>query len=252
MDSLTRNWNSYQLKVNAQQQTVNLEFSDVETLAFYTTLQTGIFGGKSSIFSKQIFFEQFPQWAQSQWHHHEMLVGQYIQDNSKILDIGSGLGMVDLIQSKLNPSLKFYLVDKEVQNFSHDVYYSNDYPFYNNWGPTKDCINTSGLNPDNFSFLAPEDSWPEVDHIISYFSWCFHYPKSVYWDRVLNSLKMNGTLTLDVRLVEGDNTIDEISEAFKFTAIKDPIPNAIPTWIDNYPRVDSKIFGYRCHWKRCG
>ncbi len=251
MNNLTKDWLKYCLTVDSKSGPISLNWNDSETLAFYAALQSGLFGGASELFSKQVFFEQFPKWAQNQWSYHEQIVGHNIKPNDLILDIGSGIAVVDLLQAKANPTNKFILVDKQDQNFQQGVYYSDQYPFYNSWAPVEDCVFASGLDANRFSMQDPSMPWPEVDHIISYFSWCFHYPKNTYWSKVLSSLKTGGTLTLDVRLIDSEDVVGEISEELKFIPYKDAIPNTIPKHIDNYPSPDPKIMGYRCHWKRC-
>ncbi len=250
MNNHWSNWNRYTLTVNSARGPLELKWSDVESLAKFSALQTGAFGGAGKELTKQLFFENFPKWVQSQWQHHEYIVGSNIEESATVVDLGSGLGIIDLLQSQYTPGSKFYLVDRQENNFQQGIYYSDEYPFYNNWVSTIDCISSTGIDLKKFVMQDPDKELPEADVILSYFSWCFHYPKEVYWDRVLQSLKPGGRLVLDVRLLDHKDVIGEISEELKSTPHKDPIPNKIPDWIDNYPSPDPDIMGYRCVWVR--
>lgn len=243
------NWNDYTVTVASDKGPLTLKWKDVESLAFYSALQTGLYGGVSKELTKQVFFENFPKWVQAQWNHHNTLLGN-LPPNATVIDVGSGIGIVDLLQSIHTPDAKFVLIDEQVQNFEKGIYYSDRYPFYNSWTPTIDAIDTTGLDSSRFKMQGGLGVWPEADAVISYFSWCFHYPKKNYWLPLMHNLKVGGKLILDVRLLEGPDVIGEISEALKCNPHKDPIPNLIPDWIDAYPSPNPDIMGYRCMWTR--
>jgi hypothetical protein len=92
------------------------------------------------------------------------------------------------------------------------------------------------------------DSLPEdTDLIMSSYSWCFHYPKETYWQKVRDSLKTGGKLFLDVRLLQDRNMIQEINEEFKSLPTLIPIPES-PAYLDNPPTLIPGVVGYRCLW----
>jgi SAM-dependent methyltransferase len=147
-------------------------------------------------------------------------------DNIKsIIDVGSGLAISDLLISQLRPDIDFYLIDKTVNESTFDDvmknknnYFSkslddeNYHGFYNSFDVTKDIIQNSPINPERIHFLDPADKWPEqVDLVTSTYSWCFHYHKDVYWNQLLQSLKIGGYLGLSITLRNGEHTIKEIS-----------------------------------------
>lgn len=247
---LLTDWNKYTLTVQSDRGPLTVRWNHVEPLSQYVTLQSGLFGGAGKELSKQLFFEQFPQWAQTQWNQFQNMAGYAMPDGSTFIDIGSGVGVIDLLASAYCKDSKFVLVDKDIVEFKKGIYYSNDYPFYNNWMPTNDAITSTGIDPNRFKLQSPDQAWPEADCITSLFSWCFHYPKEVYWDKVLNSLKVGGRLVLDVRLLHSADVIGEITEAMKFKPLRDPIPNLIPDWIDAHPSPNPEVMGYRCTWVR--
>ena len=48
-------WNHYKLNVNTNLGKISIEWNDVETLAKYATLQSGLFAGLSDKLTKQLF-----------------------------------------------------------------------------------------------------------------------------------------------------------------------------------------------------
>jgi SAM-dependent methyltransferase len=245
MNKFNQDWNKYHLSID----NIDLYWSDVDELSYYATLQSGQFGQKDKLFSKQTFFEEFPKFYQKMWDLNSYLsVYNDLSDNAKILDIGSGIAVIDLLIAKKYPNSKIFLLDKgkEDVELKQNVFYSNDYFFYNSWDPVIDCINNSNIT--NTEILNITDEWPnDLDLITSYFSWCMHYPKETYWKLVKEKLKPNGKLVIDVRNLKDRNVIEEISEEFCSKPKKFEFKNTIPEWIDNY---SSDTLGWRCVWER--
>lgn len=177
-----------------------------------------------------------------------------IPDNSIIVDIGCGATITDLLLYSYVPNSKLYLVDKEdtwlADLHPATVSYTIDHPSYNSWLPIKDAIKESSFDSTRFNFLSPDSNFPEnSDLIMSSFSYCYHYPKEVYWSRIRNSLKIGGKLFLDVRLLKDRDVVGEISEEFKSTPKIIKIPQ-VPNYLDNMPTLDLETTGYRCLWIR--
>lgn len=247
MDKFKENWNDYELKIESNRGPLILKWKDVDELAKYSTLQSGIFGTNKS-FSKQTFFENFQKFYQHLWDLTQQLEGFNISDTSTIIDIGSGIGIIDLLLAQYLVNPKIYLIDKEEMNNKPKIYYSEEYFFYNSWKPTIDCINSTPNIKNKIFFLNPTDQWPkDVDCITSYFSWCMHYPKETYWKKIKDSLKVNGKLIVDVRKLTDRNVVEEISDEFKSTPEMYQFKNTVVNWIDNY---QDNILGYRCVWTR--
>ena len=108
------------------------------------------------------------------------------------------------------------MVDKsENTRVGNGKYYQEFHGHYNSWSVVEDCVTSSGLDLNKFNFLDPTDAWPvDVDLVISTYSWCWHYPKEAYWDRVQASLKIGGTLAIDVFNLPDRDTAAEITEEF--------------------------------------
>jgi len=198
-----------------------ISWKNYEGLSRVYKLQTGP-QHWAGINTSELFFARVK--AQVEWNWAR--VSKYIDINNlkKVIDVGSGLGLFDLTLHHLNNDTEFYLVDKSIINIPVNIkYYSyEDYPFYHSWNVVTDCLTSSNIDKTKFTFLSPEDVWPNnVDLVISMHSWCWHYPKEYYWGRLLNSLKIGGTLVLDVLNIKDKNIVEEISDQLGATPTYD-------------------------------
>jgi hypothetical protein len=197
--------------IKHKNKTVELNFTNPVELREWAQWQLGKAHYPSSM-SAEEFRLAFNQRIQFNWDR----INTHVDMTSvkKVIDVGSGVSMPDLITSALNPDTEFYLVDKsENTRATNGRYYQQVHGHYNSWNVVEDCINSSNLDRNKFNFLDPNDVWPEqVDLILSTYSWCWHYPKETYWDRVKNSLKIGGTLALDIFNLPDRDTAQEISE----------------------------------------
>lgn len=244
------------LKVKSNKGDLNVKWQDKNGLAWYATQQGGCYFADlkgTNWHSPDRFLPihdaNFHNWHQAEWLLREKMSVFDIPDDAKIIDIGSGASIIDLLLYSYIPNSNFYLIDREGEwpRDVHplDVAYSEDHPFYHSWDTVLDAINTSGFDSNRFNFLNPDDDFPEdVDLIMSSYSYCYHYPKETYWNKIIESLKPNGKLFLDVRELDDRNVIEEISEELKCKPkmIKhDPLP-------DYLGRVN--VSAHRCLWKK--
>jgi SAM-dependent methyltransferase len=141
-----------------------------------------------------------------------------INAESKVLDIGSGIGILDLFWH-LHSGSTFYLLDKDKVETKNTEYFSENHPYYNKRSCTVDAITTSNLNANNFIFLDPDSQLDtDFDVIMSHSSWCWHYPFKTYWDKIKYKLKPGGKLFLEISnqaLEEEPNLIPIVSDWFK-------------------------------------
>lgn len=195
---------------------IKLSWTNDTNLKHIYKLQTGIQHWKNAT-NDQEFFERIA--SVINWNFQRTIVANNININSiaRVLDVGSGLGFFDLTLSQCNKNIEFYLLDRSIVNVGKNTkYYSreNNHGFYNSWQVILDIIKNSNLDIEKFKFLDPDSNpWPaEVDLIMSLHSWCWHYPKEVYWNKMLDSLKIGGYLILDVLHLKDRDTVAEISE----------------------------------------
>ena len=186
----------------------------------------------------------------------------------KVIDVGSGLAINDMLMSQLRPDIDFHLVDKNISKQTvEDIFFNpssepnayfskslddKDYHgFYNSTDITKDIIQHSPINSEKIHFLDPVDDWPlEVDYIMSIDSWMWHYSKDVYWSRLLKSLKVGGHFAVTMTLRTGERTIEEISNdlgSYPYQAVVYPEGVGSCTSFTGYTDIIS--MGYYV-WKR--
>jgi len=252
LNDFIQDWNKYSLKIDTDRGTLNLKWNDANNLALWSNIQAGLY--LQDINSLQTFYEHFPRWYQLFWNARYKQGLFNLSDDAVIVDIGSGVAVIDLLLSLYLPQSKFYLIDKQGFNFRKGVYYDKEYPEYNSWDPVKDCINATGLDPSRFVMQSPEDSFPEnVDCITSYLSWGWHYPKETYWDSVMANLKVGGKLIMDVRTLPDRDIVGEISEDMKSEPVAHWFDIKLPAHIDNLPAPkEGTPVGGRFMWTRNG
>lgn len=250
LSDFTAEWNTYELKVDTDRGPLVVKWTDANTLALWSNIQAGLYLQKTN--SLRIFYEYFPRWYQMFWDARFKQGAFDLADDAVILDIGSGVAVVDLLLASYLPKSKFYLLDKEGFEFYPGIYYDVNYPKYNSWSPVIDAIQTTNLDPARFNMIGPTNKISEqVDCITSYFSYCWHYPKDVYWDLVMNSLKIGGKLILDVRLLADRDVVAEITEDMKSEPTIHWFDNKLPSHVDNMPAPKEGMpVGGRFVWTR--
>jgi len=243
----------YTLKINSSRGPLAVSWQDVATLAKFSNLQSGFYLTGTEDYGLDLFYNNFQQWNQTFWSLRETQGMLDFPKDAKIADIGSGVAVIDLLLYSYIPNSKFYLIDDTSEDIEWlgsslpDTPYTDHYPVYNSWAPVNDAITSSGFDITRFvmyntDFILTE----EVDAITSYFSWCFHYPKDVYWNRVIPALKKYGKLILDIRPLHNKDVIGEISEELKSEPVMWKFPY-VGKHIDNFNHVEDTS-GYRCMW----
>ncbi len=191
-----------------------------------------------------------------EWNFNRSLFDSNIDISKikKVLDVGSGLSLFDLTLSQMNPDIDFYLLDKSDFKKKISQYYSknNTHGFYNLWFLVDDCIKHSNLNSKKFNKLSPDDNWPtELDLVISLNSWCWHYPKEVYWEKMISSLKIGGYLILDVLNLKDKSVVDEITNELGpvISSSLRPLSMSNHPFKHEFNIVDNNVGGCYC-WQR--
>ena len=142
----------YKLSVQSDKGPLEVLWSNVDVLSKYANIQSGHYLTPGCDFSYELLQRRFHEWTQVLWDmEHEVGMHKF-NDNSVFIDIGSGIGVRDLLLYSYVPNSKFYLIDKESwdEEFAVSepptICYGKDYPFYNSWAPTIDAITTSNFN----------------------------------------------------------------------------------------------------------
>ena len=129
---------------------------------------------------------------------------------SVIVDIGSGVGIIDIALYKYINGGKFILVDESIIDHNHVVsHWSDKHGFYNDWNVFKDIATHSNVNLSNFDLVSPGSGWgDDVDLIMSNHSYLWHYPLEVYIDEIKNR---KSALLFDI-LNRPENNMQRIME----------------------------------------
>jgi len=248
---------SYTLTIKTKNKgDISVSWRDVDQLSLYANLQSGFYLQENQTFSKDLLLTHFEHWNQMFWAQRENQGMLDYPDGAKILDIGAGVAVIDLLLYSYTSNSVFYLLDKEYwdESFAEfgtpKICYGKNYPFYNSWAPVKDAIESSNFDHTRFKFINHLQEIPkDLDVVTSYLSWCFHYPKEIYWDKVFENLKTGGKLILDVRPLHEKDVLGEISEQMKSTPIKFTFPR-VPNYVDEFDGPEKDITGYRCMWTK--
>ena len=141
---------------------------------------------------------------------------------SAMLDIGAGLGAIDLTlyhHFDSNPTL--YLLDKEgVSPTRHGGYHvsAKDFPHYHSFQCTRNFLEANGVPADKIKTIdIATSSFPteKFDLVVSLLSWGFHFSVDTYIQDVYKQLKKGGRLIIDIR--KGTDGIETLSGIFGTT-----------------------------------
>lgn len=132
--------------------------------------------------------------------YHEEIQKTIYQINfapSHVLDIGSGLGAIDVCLARLYSS-HCTLVDGEKEDLKVKRHAE---PFCNR-DAVEEFFGDNEVQRERWQYLAPEqisDSDPLYDLVISTRSWCFHYPPEAYLSYVQRHTVPASIILVDMR-----------------------------------------------------
>jgi len=118
-----------------------------------------------------------------------------------ILDIGAGLGGIDIYLAGHYQNAALYLLDRSESNKTTPGF-SPSHGFYNSFDSAREVLTSKGVRKEQGHFLTPEQlhTLPQkVDIVLSLFSCGFHYPISTYQNVFEDCLEGGGTVILDIR-----------------------------------------------------
>lgn len=207
--------NNFSINIISEYGPIRLQWIDTEFFKRYSISQNPQkFLGSYSLSDQE--FSNSLKWWNFEWRKLVATKVFDLDNNSTIIDVGSGIGIISLIlQQYLQLQEKqsiHYLVDRQQGNkVELDFASGEHYGFFNHWEPFKNALSSTVLDPDKFKILDPKDQWPtNVDLIFSRRSWCYHYPYSTYRNNVIQTLKPGGKLFVDVfRDVDALETISK-------------------------------------------
>jgi SAM-dependent methyltransferase len=125
-----------------------------------------------------------------------------------ILDIGCGLGLIDLaLYNHYNGNVSINLLDK-TNTISEDTSvrgFNKEYVFYNSMDATVETLTSNGVAENTLhAYEVNDDSLQAIegkqfDLIMSFLSCGWHYSIETYVELIKKTLKADGVLILDIR-----------------------------------------------------
>ena len=118
---------------------------------------------------------------------------------NQIIDIGCGLGGIDILLSRHFNNPLIYMIDKNKISDKIIYGFTNEKSFYNNFEILNKIMemnkidNYHLIDSDNFKVIK------DTDLIISFLACGFHFPLSVYFEKIFNSLNDKGVFICDIR-----------------------------------------------------
>lgn len=134
-----------------------------------------------------------------------------------VIDIGCGIGGINVIINKNFPGCNFHLVDRNGKDDNVYYGYKEEASKYNNLSLTRTFLIENGIKDEHiFTYDIEKNEWIDetnkFDLIMSILSWGFHYPISTYINKIIKLMNENSILVLDIRIKT--KGIEELKEYF--------------------------------------
>ena len=232
---------NFEFTVNTAQRPVVLRFPDDRQSMHVAQIQTGGFLNSPG----QSPAQQMSHYYSWHWQRCENIGAWNVDSKARILDLGSGLSIIDLVAAKLLPDARFWLVDENNWTYDADtvVRHGLEHPYYNSWPLVHDLIGINDLDIKRFVLQPTDTAWPEeLDLIISTWCWCWHLPLETYWPKVQQCLAIGGKLCVDIRQQHFSSMSEIISDAFG----SEPVCTSYHSNTLN----SGDVTGWRCVWQR--
>lgn len=225
---------------------LKLKFTNFENFVYIAGHQIGILRGY--IDDPQSYLNEVSKDFEKRFQERESLgVYKNLTKDSIILDIGSGVGILDMLLYLYLDGGKFYLLDKDEVNHDHTVaHWSEGHGFYNNWSVLEDIIACSDISRENFVLLDPDSQWSQtIDLFTSTYSYLWHYPKNVYWNKIK---QYNSSLCFDI-LNRPENIMQQIDEDLNKKCVYKNKPKIWFHWFKKDLMLEDGSPGKVCYWR---
>lgn len=125
---------------------------------------------------------------------------------ANILDIGCGIGLIDLALYRHYNNVNLHLLDKTnvIDENTSIRGFNKKYVFYNSMDATKKTLQDNGVDSKNIYIYEVDNNVELIykqryDLIVSLLSCGWHYSIETYIDLLKNNLNDDGVLILDIR-----------------------------------------------------
>ena len=126
---------------------------------------------------------------------------KYLPDKCEsILDIGCGIGGIDVMLSNHYKNPLLYLLDNSKQSEKPIYGFDRGESFYNDFSATVGLMDGNGIY--QYQLIDVHGGFPEIkniDLVVSLLSWGYHYPVETYIKQVHGCLSKTGMIIMDIR-----------------------------------------------------
>lgn len=186
---------------------------------------------KSELFNNTDYINELSQYHEAAFKTADESIFGALGDDFKcnsVLDIGCGIGVSSLAiyhSKKSNDKPDLYLLDGSPNKIHDDKLRiakkgicKKDYEFSFDIFAAQQFLIGNGVRQENINFLAPSprsiSNLKEIDLIISFTSWFWHYPCETYWDSVIKVLHSKSALMVDIFYTYSDDYISLLRRHF--------------------------------------
>lgn len=130
-----------------------------------------------------------------------------------LLDVGSGLGGIDMLIRKATNVKEVFLLDGAdypAEVVRHSTPFNSHAVTQQFWG------DNGAYRPVCIDSMEHFPEKAKVNLLVSFASWCFHFPPDTYLYDIVNHLSRNTTVVLDLRK-DRDDWYNELCDTFRCT-----------------------------------
>ena len=139
---------------------------------------------------------------------------------SNVLDIGSGLGIINIFLNNYYKDIDFTLIDKNFIEKKVSYGFDEKGQFYNDFEVTLDFLKTNGLSEEKLNLINVDDINKinkNFDFVISLLSLGYHYPLNQYIEFLKKNTHKKSTFIFDV--ADEYNDFNKISKMFEYVKV---------------------------------
>jgi hypothetical protein len=234
----------HKILVSTDRGEIEILFKVFKKLYQVVSYQVGIFTE-----DQDEFCEKLSEKISIQWNEKFKLGVFNLPDNSIILDIGGGVGLLDIVLLKyLNNNSVIHILDKTAIT-KKNKHWGADHGFYNNRQVTLDLIESNNIPSASLNFINISDDWPsKLDLIMSNNSYLWHYPKEIYWDKIKPYAVNNCKLAFDIFNRENTDYVQEIEQDINRPATVSYKPAPSHHWYKDEIYEINGTYGRCCAW----
>lgn len=173
----------------------------------------------------------------------------------KILDIGAGNSIIDIVLAKVHPYASFILLDGDEWNNNPNLH-SSEFKPYNHWQHVISLIDENELDSTRFRFVGLDYLFDEtVDYIISYGSCGLHYPIQTYTDKISSAISSDGYIAIGPILnvnsqIESLNSKFKLVELLELNGFANRESNQMSKWSKYFDKDFAGPYAHAGVWKK--